>query len=85
MIIAENFNAVPQIIKRTEQCKVCMQIASLKLDFYHQGADSVGLHVTKIPIEAKLLKLILLKSLQSGISSNKQNFKRIVSLWNILY
>ena len=65
-----------QIIKRTEQCKFCMQIASLKLDFYHQGADSVGLYVIivkmKIPIEVKLLKLILLKSRQSGISSNKQ-------------
>ena len=42
---AENFNVVLQIIKRTEQCKFCMQIATLKLDFYHQGADSVGLHV----------------------------------------
>ena len=40
---------------------------------------------TKIPIEAKLLKLILLKSRQSGISSNKQKFKRIMSLRNILY
>ena len=42
---AEIFNAVSQIIKRTEQCKFCLQIASLKLDFYHQGADSVGLRV----------------------------------------
>ena len=43
--IAENFNAVLWIITRTEQCKFCMQIASLKLNFYHQAADSVGLHV----------------------------------------
>ena len=42
--IAENFNAVSWIIKRTEHCKVCMQIASLKLTFYHQAADNVGLH-----------------------------------------
>ena len=74
-------------MKRTEECKFCMEIASLKLDFYHQGADSVGLHYyfeeTKIPIEAKPLKLILLKSRQSEISSNKQKFKRIVCLWNI--
>ena len=45
VIIAENFNAVSQIIKRTEQCKFCMQIPSLKLKFYHQAADTVGLHV----------------------------------------
>ena len=32
------------IIKRTEHCKFCMQITSLKLNFYHQAADSVGLH-----------------------------------------
>ena len=67
-----------------------MQIASLKLNFYHQAADSVGLHgITwkeiKNPIEAKLLKFILLKSWQSGITSNKQKFKRMMSLWNILY
>ena len=41
----KNLNAVSQIIKLSEQCKFCMQIASLKLDFYHQVADSVGLHV----------------------------------------
>ena len=29
--------------------------------------------------------LVLLKSGQSGFFSNKQNFKRIMSLWNILY
>ena len=68
-----------------------MQIASLKLNLYHQAADSVGLHgITdveemKIPIEAKLLKFILLKSWQSGITSNKQKFKRMMSMWNILY
>ena len=39
---------------------------------------------TKIRIEAKFLKLILLTSRQSGISSNKQNFERIMPLWNIL-
>ena len=44
-MIGENSNAVSQIMKRTEQCNFCMQIASLKLDFYDQGADSVGLHV----------------------------------------
>ena len=44
-IIAENFNAVSQIIKRTEQCKFCMKIAGLKLNFHHQATDSVGLHV----------------------------------------
>ena len=43
--IAKNFNAVSQKLKRTEQCKFCMQIASLKLNFYHQAADSVGFHV----------------------------------------
>ena len=43
MIIAENFNAMSQI-KRTEQCKFRMQIASSKLNFYQQDADSVGLH-----------------------------------------
>ena len=32
------------IIKRTDHRKLCMQIASLKLNFYHQAADSVGLH-----------------------------------------
>ena len=31
IIIAENFNAVQQIIKQTEKCKVDMQIAWLKL------------------------------------------------------
>ena len=36
--------AVSWIIKRTEHCKLCMQIASLKLSFYHQAAGSVGLH-----------------------------------------
>ena len=45
VLIAENFNAVPQIIKHTEQCKVCIQISSLKLNFYHRAADSVVLHV----------------------------------------
>ena len=40
----KNFNAVSWIIKRTDHCKFCMQIASLKLNFYHQDADSVGLH-----------------------------------------
>ena len=61
-----------------------MQSASLKLNFYHQAADSVGLHEEmKIPVEAKLLKFILLKSRQSGITSNKQNFKRLMSLWNV--
>ena len=29
---------------RTEHGKFCMQNASLKLNFYHQAADSVGLH-----------------------------------------
>ena len=76
-------------IKRTEQCKFCMQIASLKLNFYHQATESAGLHdITwkhKSPIEAKLLKLILLKLRQSGISSNKQKFKLIMHLWNISY
>ena len=68
-----------------------MQIASLKLNFYHQAAYSVGLLVIfyveemKIPIEAKLFKFILLKSRQSGISSNKHKFKRMMSLLNILY
>ena len=62
-----------------------MQIASLKLNSYHQAADSVDLRGitwknTKIPIEAKLLKLILLESRRSGISSNKRKFKRIISL-----
>ena len=37
--------AISSIIKRTEHCKFCMQIASLKLNFYHQAADSVVLHV----------------------------------------
>ena len=66
---------------------MCMQIARLKLNFYHQAADSFGLHVQEmmIPIEAKLFNFILLKSRQSRISSNKQNFKRVMSLWNILY
>ena len=40
-----NFNAVLRIIKRTRYCKFCMQIASYTLNFYHQAADSVGLHV----------------------------------------
>ena len=40
----KNFKAVSWIIKRTERCKFCMQIASLKLNFHQQAADSVGLH-----------------------------------------
>ena len=67
-----------------------MQIACLKLNFYHQAADSVGLRVIrveemKIPIGAKLLKFILIKLRESGITSNKQKFKRMMSLWNILF
>ena len=42
--MAENFNAVPQIIKRTKQCKVDMQIAWLKL-FFDLAADRCCLHV----------------------------------------
>ena len=43
-----NFNTVSQKIKRTEQCDFCMQIAILKLNFYHLAADSVGFHaITK--------------------------------------
>ena len=36
-IIAKNSNAVPQIIKRTEQYKVCMQIAWLKLKLFDKA------------------------------------------------
>ena len=43
--MAENFNAVPQIIKCTEQCKVDMQIAWLKLKLFDEAADSGFLHV----------------------------------------
>ena len=42
--VTANGNELSWIIKRTEHCKFCMQIASLKLNFYHQAADSVGLH-----------------------------------------
>ena len=41
----KNFNAMPQIIKRTEQCKVDMQIAWLKLKLFDSAADSGCLHV----------------------------------------
>ena len=36
--------SISWIIKCKGHCKFCMQIASLKLNFYHQAADSVGLH-----------------------------------------
>ena len=36
--IAERFNAVPKIIKCTEQCKADMQIAWLKLKFFDLAA-----------------------------------------------
>ena len=39
--IAENFKAVSRIIKRTEQCKFCMQIASLKPWFVYISMDFV--------------------------------------------
>ena len=58
-----------------------MQIASLKLNFYHQAADNVGLYViTWKKIDTKLLKRIFLKSRQSGISLNKQKFKRLCAI-----
>ena len=34
LLMAEKFNAVPQIIKRTEQCKVEMQSTWLKLKLF---------------------------------------------------
>ena len=43
--MAENFNAVSQIIKRTEHCELCIKIACLKLNFYDSAADSVCLYV----------------------------------------
>ena len=36
---------MPQIIKHTEQCKVVMQIAWLKLKLFDYAADSGYLHV----------------------------------------
>ena len=56
-----------QIIRLTEQCQFCMEIASLKLNIYHQATESAGLHVItwkepRFRFEAKLLKLILHKS-----------------------
>ena len=36
---------MPQIIKRTEQCKVDMQIAWLKLKLFDKAADRDCLHV----------------------------------------
>ena len=36
---------MPQIIKHTEQCKVDMQIAWLKLKLFDKAADSGCLHV----------------------------------------
>ena len=41
---AENFNAVSQIIKRTEQCELPMKIACIKLNFYDLAAGSVCIH-----------------------------------------
>ena len=52
------------MIKRTEQCEVCMQTVCLNLNFYDKGADMSPFYYveeTKSPIEAKLLKLILLR------------------------
>ena len=43
-MIAENVSVVSYIIKNTEQCKVCMQIAWLKLKLFDQAADSECLH-----------------------------------------
>ena len=36
-MIHEKFNAVPQIIKRAEQSKVCMLIACLKLNVFDKA------------------------------------------------
>ena len=44
-VIAENFNAVSLIIKRTEQYEFCMQIACKNLNFYDNAADSGCIHV----------------------------------------
>ena len=41
---AENFNAVSQIIRRTEQCELPMQIAYTKLNFYDLAAGIICLH-----------------------------------------
>ena len=43
-IIAENFNALPLIIKHTEQCKARMQIAWLKLKLFDK-AVTMALYV----------------------------------------
>ena len=45
IVKTENFNAMPQIIKCTEQCQVAMQITWLKLKLFDQAADSGYLRV----------------------------------------
>ena len=65
-----------QIIKGTEQCKFCMQIASLKLNFYHQTADSVGLHVITWKKRRFRLKQFFFEALSSYITAVRNMFKQ---------
>ena len=43
--MAENLNAVQQIIKHTQQCRIFTKIACLMLNFFYLATDSACLHV----------------------------------------
>ena len=43
-MLAENFNALLQILRRAEQCQIPIKIVCIKLDSYDLAASSVCLH-----------------------------------------
>ena len=43
-MLAENINAVLQILRRAEQCQLTIIIVCIKLDSYDLSAGSVCLH-----------------------------------------
>ena len=43
-MLAKNFNAVLQILRRAEQCQLPIKIVCIKLDSYDLAAGSVCLH-----------------------------------------
>ena len=69
-MLAENFNAVLQILRRAEQCQLPIKIVCIKLDSYDLAAGSVCLHIlgrvwyliVSIPDLCNLITFMLLRN-----------------------